>query len=167
MSNRNFGDELRQIATRDDTQEQIERVINGTVNGVLEGIKSLSLGAAKGGRRNLRGYYDAFYYDGTDYFVAPTMSPTGFQRYTLPGSATYTDKYTYPHSPANLGKKYSNAELSYIHQQIVNRLFSKLIENGFSNVYLRVDHIAQTKGDTLFSRKTGATLYYLWMDISW
>ena len=166
MNNKTYADGLREIALRDDTQEQIEMLINACVNGFLAGIKALSLEVAKEGKRNLRGYYDSYYSEGFDYFVRPAMSRTGYQSHTLPGSYP-RPIYSGSHPPKNGGKQYSKAQIAYIHQEIVNRLASKLTECGFSKVFLRVDHIAQTNGKKFFPRKTGATLYYLWMDIYW
>ena len=159
---KNFADELREISSRDRVQEEFERVINGEVTHLLGGIVKLSQQTANCGGRQLCGYFDSFYWDGTDFFIRPAMSATGYQRHTLPGSYPRhgipgKDKLIY----------FSKSEIAYIHREIVNRLLQKLSEMGFSNIYLRVDQIAQKKSDSLFAGKTGVTLYYLWLNISW
>ena len=167
MNQKNLADELREIASRDHYHEKIEGVINGEVNTVLFGIERLARDAAKCGGRRLCGYFDSFYWDGTDYFIRPSMSATGFQRHVLPGSYP---KATIPSTKRGaLGKRiyYSKSEIAYMHREIKNRLEAKLKESGFSNIVLRIDHKTQKKSDKLFAGKTGDTLYYLWINISW
>ena len=95
------------------------------VEGLITGIKVLSRNAARDGKRNLTGYYDQFYWDTTDYFIQPSVSETGFQRYTM----------------LSFLKGYSQYEAMNIRQEIENKKF--------------------------FASKTGVTLYYLWLNISW
>ena len=164
MIDKSYGDQLREMAQRDTYHEQLERTISAEVNTVLYGIKELSRSAASVGQRNICGYFDTFYWDGTDYFVQPDMSRTGLQRHVLPGS---DPRPIGANLQPILQKRYSQAEIAYIHQEIVNRLAAKCIECGFSNVSFRVDKIAQTTERKYFARKTGGTLYYLWMNVSW
>lgn len=148
-----FCDELRKIEEENSYSNKKEKLIQGSVEGIITGIERLSRNAAREGKRNLTGYYDAFYWDTTDYFIRPSVSETGFQRYTLP--------------PCPYMKDYARYEGEGIPQEIVRRLRPRLVEMGYRNVQLRIDEVAQKYDKKFFAKKTGKTLYYLWLNISW
>ena len=64
-------------------------------------------------------------------------------------------------------KGYSQYEAMNIRQEIVKRLRQRLAEMGYRNVQLRIDEVAQRENKKFFASKTGVTLYYLWLNISW
>ena len=146
-----FCDELRKIEWENSYSNKKEEIIHREVEGLITGIKVLSRNAARDGKRNLAGYYDQFYWDTTDYFIKPSVSETGFQRYTM----------------LSFLKGYSQSEAMNIRQEIVKRLRQRLAEMGYRNVQLRIDEVAQREDKKFFAQKTGVTLYYLWLNISW
>ena len=146
-----FCDELRKIEWENSYSNKKEEIIHREVEGLITGIKVLSRNAARDGKRNLAGYYDQFYWDTTDYFIRPSVSETGFQRYTM----------------LSFLKGYSQSEAMNIRQEIVKRLRQRLAEMGYRNVQLRIDEVAQREDKKFFALKTGVTLYYLWLNISW
>ena len=146
-----FCDELRKIEWENSYSNKKEEIIHREVEGLITGIKVLSRNAARDGKRNLAGYYDQFYWDTTDYFIRPSVSETGFQRYTM----------------LSFLKGYSQSEAMNIRQEIVKRLRQRLAEMGYRNVQLRIDEVAQREDKKFFAKKTGVTLYYLWLNISW
>ena len=146
-----FCDELRKIEWENSYSNKKEEIIHREVEGLITGIKVLSRNAARDGKRNLTGYYDQFYWDTTDYFIQPSVSETGFQRYTM----------------LSFLKGYSQYEARNIRQEIVKRLRQRLAEMGYRNVQLRIDEVAQRENKKFFASKTGVTLYYLWLNISW
>lgn len=146
-----FCDELRKIEWENSYSNKKEEIIHREVEGLITGIKVLSRNAARDGKRNLTGYYDQFYWDTTDYFIQPSVSETGFQRYTM----------------LSFLKGYSQYEAMNIRQEIVKRLRRRLAEMGYRNVQLRIDEVAQKEDKKYFAKKTGVTLYYLWLNISW
>ncbi len=146
-----FCDELRKIEWENSYSNKKEEIIHREVEGLITGIKVLSRNAARDGKRNLAGYYDQFYWDTTDYFIKPSVSETGFQRYTM----------------LSFLKGYSQSEAMNIRQEIVKRLRQRLAEMGYRNVQLRIDEVAQREDKKFFAKKTGVTLYYLWLNISW
>ena len=146
-----FCDELRKIEWENSYSNKKEEIIHREVEGLITGIKVLSRNAARDGKWNLTGYYDQFYWDTTDYFIRPSVSETGFQRYTM----------------LSFLKGYSQSEAMNIRQEIVKRLRQRLAEMGYRNVQLRIDEVAQREDKKFFAKKTGVTLYYLWLNISW
>lgn len=146
-----FCDELRKIEWENSYSNKKEEIIHREVEGLITGIKVLSRNAARDGKRNLAGYYDQFYWDTTDYFIRSSVSETGFQRYTM----------------LSFLKGYSQSEAMNIRQEIVKRLRQRLAEMGYRNVQLRIDEVAQREDKKFFAQKTGVTLYYLWLNISW
>ena len=64
-------------------------------------------------------------------------------------------------------KGYSQYEAMNIRQEIVKRLRQRLAEMGYRNVQLRIDEVAQREKKKFFASKTGVTLYYLRLNISW
>ena len=105
-----FCDELRKIEGENSYSNKKEEIIHREVEGLITGIKVLSRNAARDGKRNLTGYYDQFYWDTTDYFIQPSVSETGFQRYTM----------------LSFLKGYSQYEAMNIRQEIVKRLRQRL-----------------------------------------
>ena len=146
-----FCDELRKIEWENSYSNKKEEIIHREVEGLITGIKVLSRNAARDGKRNLNGYYDQFYWDTTDYFIKPSVSETGFQRYTM----------------LSFLKGYSQSEAMNIRQEIVKRLRQRLAEMGYRNIQLRIDEVAQRENKKFFASKTGVILYYLWLNISW
>ena len=120
---------------------------------IIKGIKELSRDAARFGKRTLTGYFDSFYWDTTEYYIRPSVSETGVARYTL--------------SPWPYMKDYAQYEGKGIPQEIVRRLRPRLAGMGYRNVQLRIDEVAQKEDKKYFAKKTGVTLYYLWLNISW
>ena len=120
---------------------------------IIKGIKELSRDAARFGKRTLIGYFDSFYWDTTEYYIRPSVSETGVARYTL--------------SPWPYMKDYAQYEGKGIPQEIVRRLRPRLAGMGYRNVQLRIDEVAQKEDKKYFAKKTGVTLYYLWLNISW
>ena len=100
-----FCDELRKIEWENSYSNKKEEIIHREVEGLITGIKVLSRNAARDGKRNLTGYYDQFYWDTTDYYIQPSVSETGFQRYTM----------------LSFLKGYSQYEAMNIRQEIVKK----------------------------------------------
>lgn len=148
-----FCDELRKIEEKSSYSNKKEEIIHREVEGLITGIKVLSRNAARDGKRNLTGYYDQFYWDTTEYYIRPSVSETGVARYTL--------------SPWPYMKDYAQYEGKGIPQEIVRRLRPRLAGMGYRNVQLRIDEVAQKEDKKYFAKKTGVTLYYLWLNISW
>mgnify|MGYP001635431464 CR=1 FL=1 len=105
-----FCDELRKIEEKSSYSNKKEELIQGSVEEIIKGIKELSRDAARFGKRTLTGYFDSFYWDTTEYYIRPSVSETGFQRYTM-------------HS---FLKGYSQYEAMNIRQEIVKRLRHRL-----------------------------------------
>ena len=105
-----FCDELRKIEWENSYSNKKEEIIHREVEGLITGIKVLSRNAARDGKRNLTGYYDQFYWDTTDYYIQPSVSETGFQRYTM----------------LSFLKGYSQYEAMNIRQEIVKSFASDL-----------------------------------------
>ncbi len=148
-----FCDELRKIEEKSSYSNKKEELIQGSVEEIIKGIKELSRDAARFGKRTLIGYFDSFYWDTTEYYIRPSVSETGVARYTL--------------SPWPYMKDYAQYEGKGIPQEIVRRLRPRLAGMGYRNVQLRIDEVAQKEDKKYFAKKTGVTLYYLWLNISW
>lgn len=148
-----FCDELRKIEEKSSYSNKKEELIQGSVEEIIKGIKELSRDAAGFGKRTLIGYFDSFYWDTTEYYIRPSVIETGVARYTLP--------------PWPYMKDYAQYEGKGIPQEIVRRLRPRLAGMGYRNIQLRIDEVAQKEDKKYFAKKTGVTLYYLWLNISW
>jgi len=132
-----FCDELRKSEWENSYSNKKEEIIHREVEGLIMGIKVLSRNAARDGKRNLTGYYDQFYWDTTDYFIRPSVSETGFQRYTM----------------LSFLKGYSQSEAMNIRQEVVKRLRQCLVEMGYRNVQLRIDEVAQKQEKNILPKR--------------
>ena len=144
-----FADDLRKTSQRDFHKEKMESLIKGTAGTVVFGVKKLAQEYANRGNTCLTGYYDQFYWDGTDYFIYPT---TRGVNYTLLSGAE---------------SEFSKSEIDYMLQQILKEIHNTFMELGFTNIQLRIDNVAQTDGRKFFARKTGIILHYIWISVSW